>query len=54
MAKQPEVLAWVILGDGILQLFDTCLAVVQRKRALAILPAILCILDGCASVALMQ
>lgn len=54
LGGRPEVLAWALLGDGVLQLFDAVLALAQRKRALAFLPAILCLLDGLAGLALMR
>jgi hypothetical protein len=41
------------MGDGLLQLFDALLALALRKRAVAVLPAILCVLDGLAGVALL-
>lgn len=44
--------AWAILGDGVLQLFDAVLALARRKRRLAVLPAILCLVDGVAGLAL--
>jgi len=53
LTNRREALAWALLGDGVLQLFDTLLALAQRKRTLAVLPAILCLLDGCAGVTLM-
>ena len=49
-----EALAWVILGDGVLQVFDTLHALSQPKRRLAVLPAILCLLDGWAGMTLMR
>jgi hypothetical protein len=52
--KRRDALAWVLLGDGVLQLFDTLQALGQRKRALAALPAILCLLDGWAGIVLMR
>ena len=48
-----EALAWVILFDGALQLFDALLALGQGKRSLAGLPAVLCLLDGWAGFVLM-
>ncbi len=53
--NRREALAWALLGDGMLQLFDALLALAQRKRTLrtlAVLPTILCILDGWAAVTL--
>jgi hypothetical protein len=48
-----EALAWVLLGDGALQLFDALHALSLRTRRLAVLPAILCLLDGGAGMTLM-
>ena len=53
LGGRREALAWVLLGDGMLQLFDALLAVAQRKLTLAVLPAVLCLLDGSAAVVLM-
>ncbi len=53
LLNRREALAWALLGDGALQLFDALLAVVRRKRTLAALPAVLCLLDGWAGVTLM-
>jgi hypothetical protein len=49
-----EALGWVLLGDGALQLFDTLHALALRKGNVAVLPAILCLLDGWAGLALMR
>jgi hypothetical protein len=49
-----EALAWVLLGDGALQLFDTLLALALHKRKLAVLPALLCLFGGWAGIALMS
>lgn len=54
LGDQPEALALALVGDGVLQLFDAVLALAQRKRTLAFLPAILCLLDGLAGFALMR
>jgi len=48
-----EALAWVLLGDGVLQLFDALHALSLRTRAVAVLPAILCLVDGWAGATLM-
>jgi hypothetical protein len=53
LTKRREALAWVLLGDGVLQLFDALLAFARRKRTLAALPTILCLLDGWAGLTLM-
>jgi len=46
-------LGWVLIGDGLLQLFDALLALALRKRTVAILPAALCVLDGLAGITLL-
>lgn len=51
---RQEALAWALLGDGALQLFDALQALAQGKRTLAVLPALLCLLDGCAGLALLR
>jgi|GEM_PF-6057365 len=48
-----EPLGWVLAADGLLQLFDALHALSVGKRSLAILPAVLCVLDGWASVTLL-
>jgi hypothetical protein len=53
LMNRTETLGWVIIGDGLLQLFDTLLAIVLGKRTLAVLPASLCVLDGLAGVILL-
>ena len=54
LTNRQEALAWALLGDGVLQLFDTLLALVQRKRNVAVFPAVLCLLDGWAGFVLMK
>jgi uncharacterized membrane protein len=46
-------LGWVLIADGLLQLFDALLAVALRKRTLAVVPAILCVLDVLAGITLL-
>jgi hypothetical protein len=53
LTNRQEALAWVLLGDGLLQLFDALLALAKRKGTVAVLPAVLCLLDGGAGIALM-
>ena len=53
LANRREALGWVLIGDGLLQLFDALLAVALRKRAVAVVPAILCVLDGVAGIILL-
>ena len=53
IANRRETLGWVIIGDGLLQLFDALLAVALRKRRVAVLPAALCVLDGVAGILLL-
>lgn len=50
--NEREALGWVLLADGLLQLFDALHAVAQGKRTVAALPAALCVLDGLAGIAL--
>ena len=52
VANRREALGWVLIGDGLLQLFDTVHALAQGKRSVAVLPAALCLLDGLAGVLL--
>src|SRR4051794_34022079 len=53
LANRRETLGWVLIGDGLLQLFDAILAVALRKRTVAVLPAALCVLDGLAGIILL-
>jgi len=52
LTNRRETLGWVLIGDGLLQLFDALLAVALRKRTMALLPAALCVLDGLAGITL--
>jgi len=52
-ANRRETLGWVLIGDGLLQLFDAVLAIALRKRTVAVLPAVLCVLDGLAGITLL-
>ena len=52
-ANRRETLGWVLIGDGVLQLFDALQAIALRKRTLAVLPAVLCVLDGLAGIILL-
>jgi hypothetical protein len=52
-AGQREALAGLLAGDGALQLFDVFHALALRKRSVAILPAILGLLDAGASFVLL-
>lgn len=47
-----ETLGWFLAGDGVLQLFDAAQAFGLSKRRLAILPAVLCVLDALAGIVL--
>jgi hypothetical protein len=51
--NRREALGWVLIGDGLLQLFDALQALAVRKRTVAILPAALCVLDGLAGITLL-
>jgi hypothetical protein len=52
-ANRRETLGWVLVADGLLQLFDALHAVALRKRTVAVLPAALCVLDGLAGITLL-
>lgn len=51
--NRRETLGWVLIGDGLLQMFDALLAIALRKRSVAVLPAALCVLDGLAGIILL-
>jgi hypothetical protein len=51
--NRQETLGGVLIGDGLLQLFDALHALALRKRTVAVLPAALCVLDGLAGIALL-
>jgi hypothetical protein len=51
--SRRETLGGVLIGDGLLQLFDAVHALVLGKRTLAVLPAVLCVLDGWAGITLL-
>ena len=53
LGMRKEALAWALLGDGALQLFDAAFALALRKGALAVLPLVLCLLDSSAGIALL-
>jgi hypothetical protein len=53
LTNRRETLGGVLIGDGILQLFDSLHALALRKRTAAILPAVLCVLDGLAGITLL-
>jgi hypothetical protein len=52
IGRKREGLAWVLLADSALQLFDTGMAIVTHKQALAILPAALAVIDVWAGLVL--
>ena len=54
LANRLETLGWVLIGDGLLQLFDAVFALALHKRAVAVLPAVLCVLDGLAGLTLLR
>jgi len=54
LRRKREGLAWVLLADAALQLFDTVLALVTNKGALAILPMALGALDVWAGLFLLR
>src|SRR6185436_9745687 len=51
--NRRETLGAVLIGDGLLQLFDALHALSLRKRTMAVLPAVLCVLDGLAGITLL-
>jgi hypothetical protein len=53
LANKREALGWVLIGDGLLQLFDALHAFALHKRTVAVLPAALCVLDGLAAITLL-
>jgi hypothetical protein len=53
LTERREALAWTLIGDAALQLFDVLLALAGRKRALALMPAVLCLMDAGAGITLM-
>jgi hypothetical protein len=48
-----DMLGWVLISDGLLQLFDALHALTLGKRSVAVLPTALCVLDGLAGVILL-
>jgi hypothetical protein len=54
LRRKREGLAWVLLADAALQLFDTALELATNKGALAILPAALGALDVWAALSLLR
>jgi hypothetical protein len=53
LTNRREALGWVLIGDGLLQLFDALHALALRKRTVVVLPVALCVLDGLAAIALL-
>jgi hypothetical protein len=53
VTNRRETLGWVLIGDGVLQLFDAVHALALHKRTVAALPAVLCVLDGLAGITLL-
>ena len=53
LMNRREAVGWVLIGDGLLQLFDALHALALRKRTVAVLPATLCVLDGLAAITLL-
>jgi len=48
-----EGLAWLLLADAALQIFDVAMALAEHKGAVALLPAALCAFDGWAGLCLL-
>ena len=53
VSNRREPLGWLLIGDGVLQLFDALHAMTLGKRTVAVLPAVLCVLDGVAGIILL-
>jgi hypothetical protein len=53
LTNRRETLGLVLIGDGLLQLFDSLHALALGKRTVAVLPAALCVLDGLAGITLL-
>jgi hypothetical protein len=53
VSNRREPLGWLLIGDGVLQLFDALHAIALRKRTVAVLPAVLSVLDGVAGLILL-
>jgi hypothetical protein len=52
IGRKREGLAWVLLADSALQLFDTGMAIATHKHALVVLPAALGVIDVWAALVL--
>ena len=52
--RERGALAWVLLADAALQVFDTCMALVTDKGVVALAPAALAGLDAWAGVVLLR
>jgi hypothetical protein len=52
--RKREALAWVLLADSALQLFDTAMALVTHKYALVVLPAAIGVMDVWAGLFLLR
>jgi hypothetical protein len=44
LTGRREALAWVLIGDAALPLFDVFMALVGGKRMVAVMPTVLCLL----------
>jgi hypothetical protein len=53
LAGRQHPLGWVLIADGLLQLFDAIHALALRKRTVAVLPGVLCVLDALAGIILL-
>jgi hypothetical protein len=53
LTSRRETLGGLLIGDGLLQLFDALHALAVGKRTVAVLPATLCVLDGLAGIILL-
>ena len=53
LTNRREAVGWVLVGDGLLQVFDALHALALGRRTAAVLPAALCVLDGVAGFILL-
>src|SRR5258708_4223582 len=54
LSRRREALAWVLWADGARQVFDTGMALLTHKGAVAVLPAAIGIVDAWAGLVLLR
>ena len=54
VGRSRRALAWLLVADGALQIFDVGMAVASSRGAVAALPAILAVIDGWAARVLLR